>query len=192
MSKTRLEAFSDGVVAILITIMVLEFRVPHGAGWGDLAPMLPKFLTYVMSFVFLGIYWTNHHHLIHVTRGVSGGILWANLHLLFWLSLVPFGTAWMGENHDAAIPTAVYGVILLCDAIAYEILVRVILAHEGSSSELRKAIGKDMKGNVSLLFYLAAIPLSFVYTPLADALYAAVAILWLIPDRRIERHVVRT
>ena len=145
MTKTRLEAFSDGVVAILITIMVLEFKVPHGSDWAALAPLLPKFLTYVMSFVFLGIYWTNHHHLIHAMREVTGGILWANLHLLFWLSLVPFVTA-MGENHRESIPTAVYGIVLLCDAIAYTILVRTILAHEGPKSTLRAAIGNDKKG----------------------------------------------
>ena len=192
MTKTRLEAFSDGVVAILITIMVLEFKAPHEAEWASLAPLVPTFLTYVMSFVFLGIYWTNHHHLIHATREVTGGILWANLHLLFWLSLVPFVTAWMGENHWAAIPTALYGIVLLCDAIAYTILVRVILAHEGPHSALRAAIGSDTKGNVSLLIYVIAIPLAFVHQLLADALYVSVAISWLIPDRRIERKVSRT
>jgi uncharacterized membrane protein len=192
MTKTRLEAFSDGVVAILITIMVLEFKVPHGSDWAALAPLLPKFLTYVMSFVFLGIYWTNHHHLIHAMREVTGGILWANLHLLFWLSLVPFVTAWMGENHRESIPTAVYGIVLLCDAIAYTILVRTILAHEGPKSTLRAAIGNDRKGNVSLVVYLIAVPLAFVNSVLALALYVSVAISWLIPDRRIERHVSRT
>ena len=192
MTKTRMEAFSDGVVAILITIMVLEFKTPHGTDWSALTPLLPTFLTYVMSFVFLGIYWTNHHHLIHATREVTGGILWANLNLLFWLSLVPFATAWMGEFHTESIPTAVYGLVFLCDAIAYTILVRTILAHEGSSSTLRAAIGNDKKGNVSLLLYVCGIPLAFVRPLLADAVYVAVAILWLIPDRRIERHVVRT
>jgi TMEM175 potassium channel family protein len=192
MTKTRMEAFSDGVVAILITIMVLEFTVPHGADWSALYPLLPKLLAYVMSFVFLGIYWTNHHHLIHVMREVSGAILWANLHLLFWLSLVPFATAWMGESHWAAIPTAVYGIVLLCDAIAYTILVRTIFAHEGVQSKLRAAIGNDTKGTVSLLCYVIAIPLAFVQPLLAQAIYVAVAISWLIPDRRIEGKIART
>jgi uncharacterized membrane protein len=187
-----MEAFSDGVVAILITIMVLEFKVPHGSDWSALYPLLPKLLAYVMSFVFLGIYWTNHHHLIHVMREVTGAILWANLHLLFWLSLVPFATAWMGESHWEAIPTAIYGIVLLCDAIAYTILVRTILAHEGAQSKLRAAIGNDRKGNVSLVCYVIAIPLAFVQPLFADAIYVAVAISWLIPDRRIESKVART
>jgi uncharacterized membrane protein len=192
MTKSRLEAFSDGVVAILITIMVLEFKMPEGTDWSALAPMLPKFLTYVMSFIFLGIYWTNHHHLIHAMRDVTGGILWANLHLLFWLSLVPFVTAWMGEHHDAAVPTAVYGIDLLCNALAYTILVRTILAHEGPKSTLRAAIGGDMKGNISLLLYTFAIPLSFVRPLLAEAFYAGVAVIWLVPDTRIERRLSRS
>jgi TMEM175 potassium channel family protein len=192
MTKTRLEAFSDGVVAILITIMVLEFKVPHGTDWASLVPLLPTFLTYVMSFIFLGIYWTNHHHLIHATREVTGGILWANLHLLFWLSLVPFVTAWMGENHSASVPTAIYGIDLLCNAMAYTILVRTILAHEGPKSPLRAAVGSDMKGNISLLVYVLAIPVAFFRPLLADALYAAVALTWLVPDRRIERTLTRS
>ncbi len=192
MAKTRLEAFSDGVIAILITIMVLEFKVPQGSDWAALAPLLPTFLTYVLSFIFLGIYWTNHHHLIHAMREVSGAILWANLHLLFWLSMVPFATAWMGESHFESIPTALYGTVLMCDAIAYTILVRVIFAHEGSRSQLRAAIGNDTKGNVSLLLYVIALPLAFVNPRFADAIYVSVAIWWLIPDRRIERKVSRT
>jgi len=192
MTKTRMEAFSDGVIAILITIMVLEFKVPHGSDWAALYPLLPKALAYVMSFIFLGIYWTNHHHLIHVTREVTGAILWANLHLLFWLSLVPFATAWMGESHWEAIPTAVYGIVLLCDAIAYTILVRTVFAHEGAQSPLRAAIGNDTKGNISLLCYAIAIPLVFVHPLIAEAIYAAIAISWLIPDRRIERKIART
>jgi uncharacterized membrane protein len=187
-----MEAFSDGVIAILITIMVLEFKVPHGSDWASLTPLVPTFLVYVLSFVMLGIYWNNHHHLLHATREASGGILWANLHLLFWLSLVPFVTAWMGENHWEPIPTAGYGIVLLGAAIAYTILVRVILAHEGARSKLRAAIGNDGKGKISLLLYSAAIPLAFVHQLLADAVYVTVAILWLIPDRRIERDVART
>src|SRR3954464_12576011 len=192
MSKTRLEAFSDGVVAILITIMVLEFRVPGGADWSALAPLLPKFLAYVMSFIFIGIYWTNHHHLIHATREVSGGILWANLHLLFWLSLVPFATAWLGEHYSESVPTAVYGTVLLFDAISYSILVRVIFAHEGPQSKLRAALGSDTKGNVSLVLYIAALPLAFIKPAIADVIFVSVAISWLVPDRRIERKVFRT
>ena len=192
MTKTRLEAFSDAVVAILITIMVLEFKVPHGSAWSALYPLLPKLLAYVMSFIFLGIYWTNHHHLIHAMREVTGAILWANLHLLFWLSLVPFATAWMGESYWEAVPTAIYGIVLLCDAIAYTILVRTIFAHEGPQSTLRAAIGSDRKGNISLLCYAIAIPLVFVHPLIADAIYASVAISWLIPDRRIESRVAGT
>lgn len=188
MTTSRLEAFSDGVIAILITIMVLEFRAPHGASLESLRPLLPKFLTYVLSFVYLGIYWTNHHHLMHATRRVTGGILWANLHLLFWLSLVPFATAWMGENY-APVPNAVYGAILLCAAVSYTILVRVIIAHEGATSPLRAAIGSDGKGNVSLLLYASAIPLSFVREFFASLIFVTVAVIWLVPDRRIERNV---
>ena len=186
MTTARLEAFSDGVIAILITIMVLEFKVPHGADLAALRPLLPTFLMYILSFVFLGIYWSNHHHLLHATERVTGAVLWANLHLLFWLSLVPFITAWMGENY-AAIPTAVYGVVMLCAAIAFTILVRTILASEGPQSRLRHAIGDDTKGNVSLALYAAAIPLAFVQPLIADAIYVTVALIWLVPDRRIER-----
>ena len=187
MSKTRLEAFSDAVIAIIMTVMVLELRVPHGADWTALRPLVPSFLTYVLSFVMLGIYWNNHHHLFHATERVTGGVLWANLHLLFWLSLIPFVTGWMGENHFAALPTAVYGVILLMSAISYEILQKTIIAGQGASSKLARAVGRDVKGMISLGLYLAAIPLAFVQELLSDAMYVAVALIWLIPDRRIER-----
>jgi uncharacterized membrane protein len=189
MSKTRLEAFSDGVIAILITIMVLELKVPHGAEWRDLERLLPVFLTYVLSFVYLGIYWTNHHHLLHTVEKVTGGMLWANLHLLFWLSLVPFVTGWMGENHNAPLPTAIYGSVLLVAAIAYYILTRAIIAAHGPGSKLAAAIGADFKGIISPVFYLAAIPLAFVNQHLSDALYILVALIWFIPDRRIERRL---
>ena len=187
MGKSRLEAFSDGVVAIIITIMVLELEVPHDTGWEALRPLVPILLTYVMSFVFIGIYWSNHHHMLHTVDRVSGGILWANLHLLFWLSLVPFVTAWMGENNFAEVPTAVYGVVLLLSAIAYTILVQTIIAHQGPHSKLKAAIGGDMKGYASMALYLAAIPLAFVEARVALAIYIIVALTWLIPDRRIER-----
>ena len=189
MSKTRLEAFSDGVLAILMTIMVLELKAPHGTDLEALRPLVPVFLAYVLSFVYLGIYWTNHHHLIHAATRVTGGVLWANLHLLFWLSLTPFVTAWMGENHNAPLPTAVYGAVQLCAAIAYTILVRTILASEGPQSKLASAIGGDFKGNLSIALYAAAIPLAFVHEVIADALYVTVALIWLVPDRRIERHL---
>ena len=189
MSTTRLEAFSDGVLAIIITIMVLELHVPHGTTLKDLAPVIPTFLSYVLSFIYIGIYWNNHHHMLHVTREVTGSILWANLHLLFWLSLVPFVTAWMGENHFAAVPTALYGVILLMAAIAYWILQRRILAHEGPESVLATAVGRDLKGKLSPFFYLTAIALAFVNQWFSDALYVAVALMWLVPDRRIERRL---
>jgi uncharacterized membrane protein len=188
-SKTRLEAFSDGVLAILITIMVLELKAPHGTDLEALRPLVPVFLAYVLSFVYLGIYWTNHHHLIHAATRVTGGVLWANLHLLFWLSLTPFVTAWMGENHNAPLPTAVYGGVQLCAALAYTILVRTILAAEGPQSKLAAAIGGDFKGNLSIALYAAAIPLAFVHQLIADALYVTVALIWLVPDRRIERHL---
>ena len=187
MTKARLEAFSDGVIAILITIMVLELRVPHEDGWQALAPLLPVFLTYALSFVYLGIYWTNHHHMFHVVDRVSGGILWANLHLLFWLSLVPFVTGWMGENHFAPVPTAVYGIVMLFAAAAYYILQTTIIKHQGAHSKLAAAVGGDVKGKVSPLLYAAAIPLAFVNERMADALYVAVALIWLVPDRRIEK-----
>ena len=189
MNKSRLEAFSDGVIAILITIMVLELRIPDGADWSALRPILPVFITYVLSFVFLGIYWNNHHHLIHATDRITGGILWANLHLLFWLSLTPFATGWMGRNNFAPLPTAMYGVVLLCAAIAYTILVRTIIAAQGPHSRLEEAIGSDAKGYASLAMYAAAIPLAFIDRWIAYALYVAVALTWLVPDRRIEKRL---
>jgi len=189
MKTTRLEAFSDGVLAIIITIMVLELKVPHAVELAALKPVLPVLLSYVLSFIYLGIYWNNHHHLFQATEEVSGGILWANLHLLFWLSLFPFTTAWMGENHLAAIPTAVYGFVLLMAAIAYYVLQRTIIAREGRDSLLAQAIGKDRKGKLSPLLYVAAIPLAFVSSWIASGLYVFVALLWLIPDPRIEREI---
>jgi uncharacterized membrane protein len=189
MSKTRLEAFSDGVIAILITIMVLELKVPHGADWASLGPLLPVILAYILSFVFLGIYWSNHHHMFHAVDRVNGAILWANLHLLFWLSLVPVVTEWLGQNGSASVPTAMYGIVLLCAAIAYTILARTILAYEGPHSKLAQAIGRDSKGYLSLALYAAAIPLAFANRLVSDALYVAVALIWLVPDRRIERRV---
>jgi uncharacterized membrane protein len=187
MTKGRLEAFSDGVIAIIITIMVLELRAPHGADLAALRPLLPTFLSYVLSFIYLGIYWSNHHHMLHVTEHVDGGVLWANLHLLFWLSLVPFVTGWMGENHFAALPMAVYGVVLLASALAYTLLQRTIIVRQGSDSRLARAVGGDRKGLVSLALYVAAIPLAFVHPAIAGALYVTVALTWLVPDRRIER-----
>ncbi len=186
MSTGRLEAFSDGVIAILITIMILELKVPHEATLEALRPVLPVFLTYVLSYVFLGIYWNNHHHMMHATKRVTGGVLWANLHLLFWLSLIPFVTAWMGENGFRPVPTAIYGVVLLLASIAYYVLVRVIVAEEGASSELAAAVGSDTKGRTSTLLYALAIPLSFVQCWLALGIYILVALMWLVPDRRIE------
>jgi uncharacterized membrane protein len=187
LNKTRLEAFSDGVIAILITIMVLELRIPEGADWTAVQPVVPIFITYVLSFIILGIYWTNHHHLVHTADRITGAILWANLHLLFWLSLIPFATGWMGRNTFAPLPTAVYGGVLLLCAIAYTILVRMIIAAQGPHSRLKEAIGADAKGYVSLAMYAAAIPLAFVNRWIAYALYVAVALIWFIPDRRIER-----
>ena len=186
MRKGRLEAFSDGVIAILITIMVLELKIPHGTDWEALRPLLPVFLTYVLSFVYLAIYWNNHHHMLHATEQINGKILWANMHLLFWLSLIPFVTGWMGENHFAPLPTAVYGAVLLAAAIAYYLLQKMIIAQQGRKSKLRAAIGRDFKGKVSPLIYLAAIPLAFVNQWISDALYVTVALMWLVPDRRIE------
>ncbi len=187
MGKNRLEAFSDGVIAIIITIMVLELKVPHGAEFTAIAGLWPVFLSYVLSFVYIGIYWSNHHHLLHTVHKVNGGILWANLHLLFWLSLIPFTTGWMGENHFATLPIAVYGINLLACAVAYTILALTIIAHHGPQSELAVAMGKDWKGKVSLLAYVAAIALAFVSPWISGALYIAVALMWLIPDRRITR-----
>ncbi len=187
MGKGRLEAFSDGVLAIIITIMVLEMKAPHGADLHALRPLLPVFLSYLLSFVYLGIYWNNHHHMLHSVQQVSGGILWANLHLLFWLSLVPFVTAWMGENHFAAAPTALYGLIMLLAAIAYWILQRMIIARQGHDSLLAAAIGRDVKGKLSPVLYIIAIASTTIAPWIAWALYVAVALMWLIPDRRIER-----
>ena len=189
MPTNRLEAFSDGVLAIIITIMVLELKVPHGTEVAAIAPLWPVFASYVLSFVNIGIYWNNHHHMLHVTRRVDGGILWANLHLLFWLSLFPFVTAWAGENHFAPSPTAAYGVVLLCAAIAYWVLQRAILAREGPDSILARAVGRDLKGKLSPLFYIAAIPLAFVASWISWLLYVTIAVIWLVPDRRIEREV---
>ena len=185
MTKGRLEAFSDGVIAIIITIMVLELKVPHGAKWDALAQLLPVFLSYVLSFLHVGIYWNNHHHLLHTLARVDGVILWANLHLLFWLSLIPFATGWLGESHFAAAPTALYGVALLMPALAYYLLQMAIVRMNGGEGVLARALGRDFKGHVSLLLYLLAIGLAFAAPWMAWLLYAAVALLWLIPDRRI-------
>jgi uncharacterized membrane protein len=187
MSKGRLEAFSDGVIAIIITIMVLELKAPHAVDPAALRPLIPVFLSYVLSYVHVGIYWNNHHHLLQAVRHVNGTILWSNLHLLFWLSLIPFVTAWMGDNHFARLPVALYGVVLLLSAVAYTILVRALVAHHPSDSALATAIGSDFKGMASLALYAAAIPLAFVSAWLSCALYVTVAIVWLVPDRRIER-----
>jgi uncharacterized membrane protein len=187
MSKTRLEAFSDGVIAILITIMILELKIPEEADFHALRPLLPIFLTYVLSFVLLGIYWNNHHHMLHATERVNGAVLWANLHLLFWLSLTPFVTGWMGENNFVPLPTAVYGVVQFCAAIAYTILQTAIIRLEGPHSTLAAAVKKDVKGKLSIVMWAAAIPLAFVQTWIALGLYIAVACIWLVPDRRIER-----
>ena len=186
MHKGRLEAFSDGVIAILITIMVLELKVPNGADWEALRPLTPVFLTYLLSFVFLAIYWNNHHHLLHTTNRINGKILWANLHLLFWLSLIPFATGWMGENHFASLPTAVYGAVLLLAGLAYMLLERSIIALQGVDSTLAAAVGKDLKAKLSLALYAVAIPLAFVDQLVANFIYVSVALMWLIPDRRIE------
>jgi uncharacterized membrane protein len=185
----RLKAFTDGVLAIIITIMVLELRVPHDAALTSLRPLVPVVLSYALSFVYLTIYWNNHHHLLHVCRQVTGGILWANAHLLFWLSLVPFATAWMGENHFAPVPMAAYGVILFLAAVAYLVLQRVIIISQGPESALAAAVGGDMKGKLAALVYAIAIPLAFVRPWIAGILFVAVAMMWLIPDRRIERIV---
>jgi len=187
MGKGRLEAFSDAVIAIILTIMVLEMKVPHGTSLEALRPLVPVFMSYVLSYVYLGIYWNNHHHLLHATERVSGPILWANLHLLFWLSLVPFVTGWMGENHFARLPTALYGVVLFMSAIAYTILVRTMVAAHGRESVVGRATGRDRKGYLSLLLYLMGIGLAFVDHRIAGALYVIVALIWLVPDRRVER-----
>ena len=187
MSKGRLEAFSDGVIAVIITIMVLEMKAPHGEDAAALMPLIPVVMSYVLSYVYVGIYWNNHHHMFHATQHISGAVLWANLHLLFWLSLIPFVTAWMGENHFAPTPTALYGVILLLCAISYMVLQRVIIAAEGHHSVLREALGSDTKGKLSPVIYAIAIPLAYVSQWVAGGLYLLVALVWLIPDRRIER-----
>ena len=189
MDTGRLEAFSDGVLAIIITIMVLELKVPHETDLESLRPLIPVGISYVLSFVYLGIYWNNHHHMLHVTERVTGGILWANLHLLFWLSLVPFVTAWMGENHFAPIPTAAYGVPLLMAGVAYYILQQLIIASQGPQSRLRQAIGGDWKGKLSPWLYVVAIPLALRWPAAAWLIYAGVAVIWLVPDRRIEKMV---
>jgi TMEM175 potassium channel family protein len=189
MGKGRLEAFSDGVIAIIITIMVLEIKVPHGDSLDDLRPLLPVFLSYVLSFVYVGIYWNNHHHMLHASTTVTGAMLWANLHLLFWLSLFPFATGWMGENHFTPLPTALYGAVLLMAAIAYYLLEQAIIRAQGPDSLLKKAVGADWKGKLSPVLYVAAIAITLVSTTLAEAIYVAAALIWLIPDRRIE-HVL--
>lgn len=187
MPKSRMEAFSDGVLAIIITIMVLEMKSPHGAGLTALQPLVPVFLSYVLSFIYVGIYWNNHHHLLHAARHVDGAILWANLHLLFWLSLIPFATAWMGENHFAHWPVALYGVVLLLAGYAYYLLTRTLISRHGAGSTLGASIGRDRKGMLSVAIYAAAIPLSFVQPWISCAGYVIVAIIWLIPDPRIEK-----
>jgi uncharacterized membrane protein len=190
MEKGRLEAFSDGVMAIIITIMVLEIKVPHGSEFVDLIPLIPIFLSYVLSFIYLGIYWNNHHHMMQTVKSVKGGILWANLYLLFWLSLVPFVTGWMGENHFGAKPMALYGFVLLMAAIAYYILQNQIIKSQGKDSVLAKAIGKDFKGKISPVLYVIGIALSFIKPWLAGAMFILVALIWLIPDSRIEKNIL--
>jgi len=189
MSTGRMEAFSDGVIAVIITIMVLEMKSPHGANLAALWPLVPVFLSYVLSFVYVGIYWNNHHHLLHAAQHVEGGVLWANLHLLFWLSLIPFATAWMGENEFAAWPVAVYGGVLLLAAIAYFVLTKMLVVHHGRGSKLASSIGNDRKGRVSVVVYAAAIPLAFVQPWISCACYALVAVMWLVPDPRLERNL---
>jgi uncharacterized membrane protein len=191
MTTTRLEAFSDAVIAIIITIMVLELKIPHGTSWHALRPLVPVFLTYVLSFVYLGIYWNNHHHLIQRTESVSGAILWANLFLLFWLSLFPFATGWWGENHFATVPTVAYGIVLLAAGIAYYVLQTAIVARQGRDSALARALGRDWKGRLSPVFYASAIGLAFVNRWIAVGLYILVAAIWLVPDRRLERFAPR-
>jgi len=192
MGKGRLEAFSDGVLAIIITIMVLELKVPHGETAQSLMPLVPVILSYVLSFIYVGIYWNNHHHLLHTTQKISGGVLWANLHLLFWLSLIPFVTGWMGENHFAALPIALYGVVLLMAAIAFSLLQWAITQTEGNSSSLKRALGKDIKGKLSIIFYSLAIGCAYINTWLAGGIYVLVALMWLVPDKRFEKVVSET
>ncbi|MDX2272305.1 MAG: TMEM175 family protein [Cyanobacteriota bacterium] len=190
MGKGRLEAFSDGVLAIIITIMVLEIKVPHEAGWNALLPLLPIFLSYVLSFIFLGIYWNNHHHLFQAVHRINGRVLWANLHLLFWLSLIPFATAWMGENSFDQSAVALYGIVLLFCALAYWILTTTLVAHHGQESLLATALGKDVKGKISVALYAIAIPIAFIQAWLACSLYVLVAFIWLVPDLRIEKKLM--
>jgi len=185
--KGRLEAFCDGVLAVIITIMVLEMKAPQGANLAALAAVLPVFLVYVLSYIYLGIYWNNHHHMLHAVERVDGRSLWANLHLLFWLSLVPFVTGWMGQNHFAAVPTALYGVVLLMAAVAYTLLQKSLVASNGPHALLGHAVGRDLKGKLSIVCYVAAIPLAFVHQAISDALYILVALIWVVPDRRIEK-----
>jgi len=192
MDKGRLEAFSDGVIAIIITIMVLEMKVPHGDRLQDLAPLLPVFLSYVLSFLYVGIYWNNHHHMLHACNEVTGAMLWANLHLLFWLSLFPFATGWMGQNHFTAAPTVLYGVVLLMAAIAYYLLQQTIIRSQGENSILKKAVGSDWKGKLSPILYLVAIVATLRSPWIAQAVYVAAALIWLIPDRRIESVLPRS
>ncbi len=192
MGKGRLEAFSDGVIAIIITIMVLEMKVPHGDTLGALTPLLPVFMSYLLSFIYIGIYWNNHHHMLHATTRVTGGILWANLHLLFWLSLLPFATGWMGENHFAASPSALYGVVLLGAAVAYWTLQQTIIAAQGAGSPLQAMVGSDWKGKLSPLLYISAIIATFFWVWLGQVFYVVAALIWLVPDRRIERSLVET
>ncbi|MCI3133946.1 TMEM175 family protein [Phenylobacterium aquaticum] len=191
MGRERLTAFTDGVLAIIVTIMVLELRPPHGVELSNLAELLPVFMSYVLSFLYVAIYWNNHHHFFHLVPVVNGAVLWANMHLLFWLSLVPFTTAWMGENHFAPVPTAVYGLSLLAPAVAWVIMQRTIINAQGPDSALRRALGRDLKGALSPFLYLAGVGLSFVNTAVAGLLYLAVALMWLIPDRRVEASVAR-
>ena len=185
--KGRIEAFSDGVIAIIITIMVLELKVPHGAAFADLLPSVPVLLGYVLSFAYVGIYWNNHHHLFQAARGVNGSIMWANLHLLFWMSLIPFVTSWIGETGDAIAPVASYGIILLMTAIAYKVLAGLLARHDGPGSQLAEAIGRDRKGMLSIILYALGIAVSFIWPPVGVAVYVGVALMWFIPDRRVER-----
>jgi uncharacterized membrane protein len=192
MEKDRLVAFTDGVIAVIITIMVLEMKAPHDASLSALAGTVPVFLSYILSFVYVAIYWSNHHHFFHLVHRVNGGLLWANLHLLFWLSLVPFTTSWLGEHHDAAIPTAVYGISLLLPAVAWYVMQSAIIRAQGPDSALARALGVDLKGKISPVLYIAGVILAFVNTYLSDAVYAFVALMWLVPDRRMERAVHRS
>ena len=186
MSKSRIEAFSDGVIAIIITIMVLEMKVPHGATFEALLPIIPVFLSYILSFVYLGIYWNNHHHLLHAAKSPTAAIMWANLHLLFWLSLIPFVTGWLGEHHDSALPMALYGFVLLCSAVAYFILQGFVISGHGEDSPLAKAVGSDWKGKSSVVCYAISIPMAFYSPAVSVAMYVLIAVLWLVPDRRME------